>query len=134
MFSKEPRELSDPLVVFLGIDERPDSVDLDDKNAAEVARSTQKSLPKASDTSLQPKGQPFFALDTTNHPDLAKKALESHGGEGTAAWIDLRAEILSLDFESTGVVAQARALIDWNKRSELRIRRFRWAGSPQVLD
>lgn len=44
--------------------------------------------------------------------------MEVAGGDTKAIFMDLRAELLSLDFDSTGVVAEARALIDWNKRSE----------------
>jgi hypothetical protein len=36
-------------------------------------------------------------------------------------FMDLRAELLCLDFDSTGVVAESRALVDWNKRSGSRL-------------
>ena len=105
---------SNPLIVFLGIDERssPNST-----NTSSSDGRTQQSLPKESDESLAPTGNPYYVIDTTHHPELAKKALEAHGGDNQALFMDLRAESLCMDFESTGVVAEARTLVDWNKRS-----------------
>lgn len=114
IFSKEPTSDSSkiPLTVFLGIDERKSLAEGD------AAKKTQQSLPKAGDTGYNPEGEPYFALDTANHPELAEKAKELCGGEDNAIFVDLRAELLSVDFETTGVIAEARALVDWNKRSK----------------
>ena len=117
LFSKEPSAESSkiPLTVFLGIDERK-SVANSDKGDA--GQKTQQSLPKAGDTGYNPEGDAYFALDATNYPELAEKAKELCGGDDNAIFVDLRAELLSVDFETTGVIAEARALIDWNKRSK----------------
>lgn len=97
--------------MFLGVDERaPERT-----NEGEEKDKVQHSLP---DAGLQPRGEPYFVIDTAHHKELADKAVQLHGGQGECLFIDLRAEILCLDFESTGVVAEARALVDWNKRSE----------------
>jgi hypothetical protein len=123
-FAKEPSAevASNPLTVFLGIDER------DALSSSSNNEHKQQSLPTqqqasaaettAADQSLEPKGLPYFVVDTTNHPELASKAVKISGGEEGALFLELRAEVLCLDFESTGVVAEARALVDWNKRSE----------------
>jgi len=117
LFSKEPSAESSkiPLTVFLGIDERK-SVANSDKGDA--GQKTQQSLPKAGDTGYNPEGDAYFALDATNYPELAEKAKELCGGDDNAIFVDLRAELLSVDFETTGVIAEARALIDWNKRNK----------------
>lgn len=117
IFSKEPSAESAkfPLTVFLGIDERKSP---QGSEQGDAAKKTQQSLPKAGDTGFQPDGEPYFALDTSNHPELANKAKEICGGDEQAIFVDLRAELLSVDFETTGVIAEARALVDWNKRSE----------------
>ena len=106
MFLTEPSAdlATAPLLIFLGIDER--------------GSGQGDALPKAGDTGFNPAGDPYFVVDTTNHPELAAKAKEAHGGDEHAMFIDLRAELLSVDFESTGVMAEARALVDWNKRNK----------------
>lgn len=113
-----------PLLVFLGIDERglpsPASGTQNKQKEEDQASKVQKSLPsKETDTGLTPDGKPYFVIDTSHHPELAEKAVKLAGGEQKALFMDLRAELLCLDFDSTGVVAQSRALVDWNKRSKL---------------
>lgn len=112
-----------PLLVFLGIDERglpsPASGTHKSNNNDDPAANVQKSLPKGTDTGLTPDGKPYFVIDTSHHPDLAEKAMKLAGGDQKAMFMDLRAELLCLDFDSTGVVAESRALVDWNKRSGL---------------
>ena len=116
-----------PQLIFLGIDER-DATETDDATESTAkASKKQKSLPTKKpdeDTSFQPSGPPYFAIDASKHPELAKKALEVVGGEENALFIDLRAELLCLDFESTGVIAAARALADWNKRSQCFVKMY----------
>lgn len=116
-----------PQLIFLGIDER-DATETDDaSDSTAKASKKQKSLPTKKpdeDTSFQPSGPPYFAIDASKHPEVAKKALEVVGGEENALFIDLRAELLCLDFESTGVIAAARALADWNKRSQCFVMTF----------
>lgn len=127
IFQSEPSEALDknPLLVFLGVDERPPPSQSDGggagagagaaaTNAVEADEKTQRSLP---DAGIQPRGEPYFVIDCAQHKELADKAMELHGGEKESMFIDLRAEVLCLDFESTGVVAEARALVDWNKRN-----------------
>lgn len=127
IFAAEPtREAADrPLLVFLGIDERgvesaaPDSSTSTNEHSSKV----QKSLPEKREGAAYPEGIPYFVVDTTHHPELAKHAIELAGGDEAALFMDLRAELLCLDFESTGIAAEARALVDWNKRSEQRTRK-----------
>lgn len=119
-FVKEPSSevASNPLTVFLGIDERDTLNNEHKQQSLPTAQQSSSSAEKSgADQSLEPKGLPYFVVDTTNHPELASKAIKITGGEDKALFIDLRAEVLCLDFESTGVVAEARALVDWNKRS-----------------
>lgn len=122
LFAKDPSaHIADsPQLVFLGIDERSSSSKTDTSTSGKTAaQNTQQSLPTKSDkdTSFQPTGQPYFAIDTLKHPDIATRALEIAGGESNALYMDLRAELLCLDFESTGVISAGRALSDWNRRS-----------------
>ena len=114
-FASEPSAhiAANPLIVFLGIDEQSSQ----SQQLSSSDSRTQRSLPKASDESMQPSGNPYYVIDTIHHPELAKKALEIHGGLKEALFMELRSEILCLDFESTGVVSEARALVDWNRRS-----------------
>lgn len=116
-----------PLIVFLGIDERglPSPASgtagtASSTSSNDQASKVQKSLPKAADTGYTPDGKPYFVIDTSHHPELAEKAMKIAGGDQKALFMDLRAELLCLDFDSTGVVAEARALVDWNKRSKCR--------------
>lgn len=110
-----------PLLVFLGIDERdlPSPASGTHNKEEDQASRVQKSLPKQTDTGLTPDGKPYFVIDTSHHPDLAEKAMKLAGGDQKAMFMDLRAELLCLDFDNTGVVAESRALVDWNKRSKL---------------
>jgi hypothetical protein len=140
VFASEPTAeiATRPLIIFLGMDERgvpsaalgtdkgnnDSSSDATTTSSNDQAAKTQKSLPKATDTGMTPDGNPYFVIDTTHHPELAQKALEQHGGDTKALFMDLRAELLCLDFDSTGVVAEARALVDWNKRSMCSLRSF----------
>lgn len=121
IFVKDPEAgmATRPLIVFLGIDERglPSPASGTATSANDQASAVQKSLPKAADTGYTPDGKPYFVIDTSHHPELAEKAMKIAGGDKKALFMDLRAELLCLDFDSTGVVAEARALVDWNKRS-----------------
>jgi len=85
-----------PALVFLGLDDRPDA--------------SSDSVPAAIDPQ-NPKGVPYFALDVGKE-DID---LESLGGE----WGDVRNSASAMSGWEAGILAQGRALLDWNIRNKV---------------
>ncbi|RCI16594.1 hypothetical protein L249_2957 [Ophiocordyceps polyrhachis-furcata BCC 54312] len=64
-------------------------------------------------------GRPYFAVDVTSHPphlsDMATSLLNRHLAKGFSILYNPRSS--SLSPESASIFAQARSIIDWNKRN-----------------
>ncbi len=86
-----------PVLVFLGVDDRPSS----DTHATQTPQDAQN-----------PSGPPYFALDLPASAELPASA------QGTpAAFSDARSAASHLSAYEAGLFAQARAMIDWNTRN-----------------
>jgi NAD+ diphosphatase len=63
-----------------------------------------------------PEGSAFVALDATNLPELKEAAIKTVEGRHVA-FVDLRTGVSRLGHNESGIVSEARSLIDWNKRN-----------------
>lgn len=105
-------------IVFLGLHENDDSTsgalpssDFGKKDALTVAANI--------------KGEPYFTLDLTDVGEkevgeLLKSAEASRTGE-KLAFIDTRTAMGSMDDFAGGIIAEARAMVDWNSRNKVRL-------------
>lgn len=103
-----------PPLVFLGVDER---------SAPESAKSLPLSKPDENSTleSHSPYGVPYWAFDVTALSEFKTKLLEENEGSEFA---DMRAGMQTIPNEEASIGAEGRALVDWNKRNLVSLRRI----------
>jgi len=111
----EAARLRGPGIVFLGLHESAaassgalPSSDFSKKDAAAVAAKIE--------------GDPYFSLDVTGLDEqkvdeVLKSAEAGRAGE-RLSFVDTRAAMSSMDDFGAGVIAEARAMIDWNARNK----------------
>jgi len=73
-------------------------------------------LPESGNSAVTPSGEPYFAIEVNSHTDLKEAALEILK-ESKPSWIDLRSASARFPQESSGIVAEAKCLLDWNGRN-----------------
>lgn len=106
-----------PGIVFLGLHE-PESathaLPSSDFNAKADAEAVVKKL----------QGTPYFALDVTRLEETAVNTVlestEVSQSSKTLVFAETRQAMNSFDFFEGGVVAEARAMVDWNSRNRVR--------------
>jgi len=91
-----------PNIIFLGIREEEGKLLLPEQSHSSSA--------------VQPSGEPYFAIEVNSNPDLKEAALDILK-DSKPSWIDLRSASARFPQESSGVVAQAKCLLDWNARN-----------------
>ncbi|KAI0339944.1 hypothetical protein BDW22DRAFT_1431421 [Trametopsis cervina] len=111
----EAARLRGPGIIFLGLHEHDGegsgalpSSDFSKKDAAAVAAKVQ--------------GDPYFSLDVSGleeqKVDEVLRGAEGSLGGQKLSFVDSRASMSSMDQFSAGIIAEARALVDWNARNK----------------
>jgi NADH pyrophosphatase NudC (nudix superfamily) len=114
----EAARIRGPGIVFLGLHEIDDasvgalpSSDFGKKEAAAVAAKI--------------KGEPYFSLDVTGleqqHIDDVLKETEASKAGEKLSFVDTRAAMSSMDDFTGAIMAETRALVDWNSRNKVRV-------------
>ena len=113
----EAARLRGPRVVFLGLHE-PES------GATQALPSTDFSA-KADAAAVASKieGTPYFSLDVSdlegNAVDAVLQSTEAAKSGKSMTFVDARQAMSSMDYFEGGIVAEARAMVDWNARNKV---------------
>ncbi|KAI0088142.1 NUDIX hydrolase domain-like protein [Irpex rosettiformis] len=111
----EAARIRGPSIVFLGLHEN-------DGTTSGALPSSDFSKRDAGSVAANVKGEPYFSLDLTGVPQqeidwVLKNAEVNRVGE-KLAFIDTRTSMSSMDDFAGGIVAEAKAMVEWNTRNK----------------
>lgn len=113
----EAARLRGPGIVFLGLHE-PES------GASQALPSTDFSAKTdAATVASKIEGTPYFSLDVSdlegNAVDAVLQSTEAAKSGKSMTFVDARQAMSSMDYFDGGIVAEARAMVDWNARNKV---------------
>lgn len=114
----EAARIRGPGIVFLGLHEH-------DPESSEALPSSDFSKKDAITVAAKIKGDPYFSLDVTGLDsqevqEVLRNAEANKAGD-KLSFGDTRAAMTGMDDFEGGVIAEARAMVDWNARNKVRL-------------